>query len=125
MGKASKWFRAILGLKKAEADTLPSQQPKQPQRERRRWSFVKSYREKETPNTAAALNNDVDPEKHAISVAKSTAVVAEAAVATAQAAAVVVRLTSSGRCIPAAGATELEELAAVKIQSAFRGYLVS
>lgn len=57
--------------------------------------------------------------KHAYSVAIATAVAAEAAVAAAQAAAEVVRLTSvtcsSGR---------LEEVAAIKIQTAFRGYLV-
>lgn len=126
MGKASKWFRALLGLKKA--DTSLAQPPKQPQREKRRWSFVKSYREKEPPTTAASVNDlrhDVDPEKHAIAIAAATAAVAEAAVAAAQAAAVVVRLTSSGRCIPVACASELEELAAVKIQSTFRGYLVS
>ncbi|KAG2729981.1 hypothetical protein I3760_01G273300 [Carya illinoinensis] len=56
--------------------------------------------------------------KHAYSVAIATAVAAEAAVAAAQAAAEVVRLTSvtcsSGR---------LEEVAAIKIQTAFRGYL--
>lgn len=57
--------------------------------------------------------------KHAYNVALATAVAAEAAVAAAQAAAEVVRLTSvahySGR--------SKEEIAAIKIQTAFRGYL--
>ncbi|XP_022720032.1 protein IQ-DOMAIN 14 [Durio zibethinus] len=160
MGKASKWFRSILGLKKTDSNHQPSSSTK------RRWSFVKSYREKDssvTPATKHAATNSnsnsnakssslygrqqqqkdsaslvdgngerevVDPNKHAIAVAAATAVVAEAAVAAAQAAAAVVRLTSSsGRCArdtvaqvtSSCGAQE--ELAAVKIQSAFRGYL--
>jgi hypothetical protein len=63
-------------------------------------------------------------------VAAATAAVAEAAVAAAQAAAEVVRLTSSGRCVNnsvanVSGSLGLrEDLAAVKIQAAFRGYLV-
>ncbi|KAI4384757.1 hypothetical protein MLD38_002866 [Melastoma candidum] len=64
---------------------------------------------------------DVDPNKHAIAVAAATAAVAEAALAAAQAAAEVVRLTSGGR----RGYMRVEESAAVTIQSAFRGYLVS
>lgn len=69
-----------------------------------------------------AIAGDPDEQnKRAIAVAAATAAVAEAAVAAAHAAAAVVRLTSSGRCVP----TRREELAAIKIQSAFRGYLVS
>lgn len=69
----------------------------------------------------------VDPERHAIAVAAATAAVAEAAVAAAQAAATVVRLTSSGRCsaMYGRGAGNCEEWAALKIQTTFRGYLVS
>lgn len=58
--------------------------------------------------------------KHAYSVAIATAAAAEAAIAAAEAAAEVVRLTAgtnySGR--------SREEVAAIKIQTAFRGYLV-
>ncbi|EEF32675.1 conserved hypothetical protein [Ricinus communis] len=57
--------------------------------------------------------------KHAYSVALATAVAAEAAVAAAQAAAEVVRLTSTA-CY--CGKSR-EEVAAIKIQTAFRGYL--
>lgn len=58
--------------------------------------------------------------RHAYSVAIATAAAAEAAVAAAHAAAEVVRLTSAA-CN--SGKTK-EEIAAVKIQTAFRGYLV-
>lgn len=76
--------------------------------------------------------DEEDPSKHAIAVAAATAAVAEAAVAAAHAAAEVVRLTRSGRCVgnPAAayvgqgGDGFLDpDLAAVRIQSVFRGYL--
>ncbi|ONI06971.1 hypothetical protein PRUPE_5G092600 [Prunus persica] len=141
MGKASKWFRSILGLKKPDPTHQTStSSPKPPTKDKRRWSFVKSYREKnhhrhqnDTPPLPSDSSNDavVDPNKHAIAVAAATAAVAEAAVAAAQAAAAVVRLTSSGRCPsnPAAhvstaliGVRE-EEWAALKIQAAFRGCL--
>lgn len=45
MGKASKWFRGLLGLKRPDS---PS--PK----EKRRWTFVKSYREKDPTRIVAA-----------------------------------------------------------------------
>lgn len=58
--------------------------------------------------------------KHAYSVALATAVAAEAAVAAAQAAAEVVRLTT----VTHLSGKSKEEVAAIKIQTAFRGYLV-
>lgn len=56
--------------------------------------------------------------EHAMAVAAATAAAAEAAVAAAQAAAKVVRLAGYGRM-------SREEKAAVRIQSYYRGYLVS
>ncbi|KAF5478319.1 hypothetical protein F2P56_004886 [Juglans regia] len=169
MGKAAQWFRGFLGLKKQDPTSSTSTAPK-PSKEKRRWSFVKSYREKDqrhyatkhgyettTPAPAPAPvpvpvpvpaatttmtrksykqmavhleEGVVDPSKHAIAVAAATAAVAEAAQAAAQAAAAVVRLTSSGRCASNTAAYASgslvgarEELAAVKIQAAFRGCL--
>lgn len=58
--------------------------------------------------------------KHAYSVAIASAVAAEAAVAAAQAAVEVVRLTT----VPHYSGKSEEEIAAIKIQTAFRGYLV-
>lgn len=121
MGKASKWFRGLLGLKKTEYATSPAKPPK----EKRRWSFVKSsYTEKDntTAATCPPLRNN---NNHAMAVAAATAAVAEAAVAAAEAAAVVVRLTSnSGRCADGGPTRIRQHWAAVKIQAAFRGCLV-
>lgn len=147
MGKASKWFRGLLGLNK-KTDSH-SQTPKPP-KEKRRWSFVKSYREKDHHHQQTKHNNDQtttkaeatsygkvsaseheeDANKHAIAVAAATAAAAEAAVAAAHAAAAVVRLTSSGRCdtntaVAYVSGGVREEWAALKIQAAFRGSLVS
>uniref|UniRef100_A0A803LQQ3 DUF4005 domain-containing protein n=1 Tax=Chenopodium quinoa TaxID=63459 RepID=A0A803LQQ3_CHEQI len=93
MGKASRWFRALLGLKQPDPNPTPKKQPK----DKRRWSFVKSYRDKSTTktppplsrpsDTTTAVSGDDDANKHAIAVAAATAAVAEAAVAAAQAAA--------------------------------------
>jgi hypothetical protein len=74
--------------------------------------------------------NNLDANKHAIAVAAATAAVAEAALAAAQAAAEVVRLTSGGcggggNVLGGSHRRFVEEVSAVKIQSAFRGYLVS
>ncbi|KAK9276221.1 hypothetical protein L1049_005752 [Liquidambar formosana] len=150
MGKAAKWFRGLLGLKKSDPTPPPAttRTDSKPPKDKRRWSFVKSYREKDhhhstrptTDNTRRAGSygeavphpseyvDGVDPNKHAIAVAAATAAVAEAAVAAAHAAAAVVRLTSSGRCnattaYGSASCVIREEWAALKLQSAFRGYL--
>lgn len=141
MGKASKWFRAVLGLKKPDPSLDHPQTTRS--KEKRGWSLVKSHREKEhdhqhrqqdiEANKSGVLYGqefEEDPNKHALAVAAATAAVAEAAVAAAQAAAEVVRLTSSGRCVNNSvayvrGSIGLrEDFAAVKIQAAFRGYLV-
>ncbi|RWR87612.1 protein IQ-DOMAIN 1-like protein [Cinnamomum micranthum f. kanehirae] len=142
MGKTARWFRGLLGGKKAGGPAVSSDS--KPHKEKKRWSFVRSLIEKDRaapppqpalhdarngsyrePSAAPYADGAVDPNKHAIAVAAATAAVAEAAVAAAQAAAAVVRLTSSsGRCAGAAYVSgRREESAAVMIQSAFRGYL--
>ncbi|XP_073122645.1 protein IQ-DOMAIN 3-like isoform X2 [Henckelia pumila] len=83
----------------------------------------------ENGQTALAANSSMEEVKlmeaeneqnrHAYSVAIATAVAAEAAVAAAHAAAEVVRLTAAAQNL---GKTK-EELAAIKIQTAFRGYM--
>lgn len=153
MGRATKWFRGLFGLKKSDPALSATTKLS---KEKRRWSFVKSYREKDNHhNHVSGPINDsvnvldlcdeaeesqqttfsdgvVDPNKRAIAVAAATAAVAQAAVVAAQAAAAVVRLTNSGRCAsnPMAyvsgncvGVRE-ECAAAIRIQAAFRGCLV-
>ncbi|XP_004496596.1 protein IQ-DOMAIN 23-like [Cicer arietinum] len=106
---------------------------------KKRWAFAKqSSRRKLLPPPPSGFSqfdssaSIVDANKHAIAVAAATAAVAEAALTAAHAAAEVVRLTSTGvagrstirRPKARVGQPRLpEETAAVRIQSAFRGYL--
>lgn len=68
---------------------------------------------------AKLMEAENEQTRHAYSVALATAAAAEAAVAAAHAAAEVVRLTATR----SSGKTK-EEIAAIKIQTVFRGYLV-
>ncbi|XP_010255505.1 PREDICTED: protein IQ-DOMAIN 1-like [Nelumbo nucifera] len=144
MGKTSKWFRGLLGGRKAESAAEAGVSDGKLAKEKKKWSFVRSFRDKErSAIPGPEVNGDerkgsyreggscsyvdgVDHNKHAIAVAAATAAVAEAAVAAAQAAAAVVKLTSSGRCATAyvsVNSGRRDVWAAIKIQSAFRGYL--
>ncbi|KAK9716515.1 hypothetical protein RND81_06G238600 [Saponaria officinalis] len=129
MGKATRWFRGLLGLTRSASNPNPN--PKPP-KDKRRWSFVKSYREKSSSSSrprphsydsAAAATAADDANKHAIAVAAATAAVAEAAVAAAQAAAAVVKLTHGGPRVSGSCGGERKLWAVVLIQSHFRGYL--
>ncbi|KAK8500736.1 hypothetical protein V6N13_056681 [Hibiscus sabdariffa] len=109
------FFRRLFGAKK-------------PAKDRRRWSFTGSSHPSSSTSHLDALsstcNDTLDANKHAIAVATATAAVAEAALAAAHAAAEVVRLTSGGARAAGGSNRRLpQEVAAVKIQSAFRGYL--
>ncbi|KAK2404666.1 Protein of unknown function (DUF4005) [Trifolium repens] len=109
---------------------------------KKKWSFVKQSGRKKSlppppppqPTTFTQFDSSTSLErnKHAIAVAAATAAVAEAALTAARAAAEVVRLTSNGvggsstvsRPKTRVHQTRLPvETAAVRIQSAFRGYL--
>ncbi|CAN0902714.1 Protein IQ-DOMAIN 24 [Linum grandiflorum] len=113
------FLRRIFGSKKQSNSNSPSTT--------RRWSFGRSPPSHREEHYADGL----DANKHAIAVAAATAAVAEAALAAAQAAAEVVRLTSGsggGRSVASpqvAGSHRryAEAVAAVRIQSSFRGYL--
>ncbi|KAL0923937.1 hypothetical protein M5K25_004725 [Dendrobium thyrsiflorum] len=132
MGRATRWLTNLLGGKKegrehtetmalAAALVAPGIDN---QTEKKRLSYMSGriscdlawlrslYAEKEK-----------EQRKHAIAVAAATAAAAEAAVAAAQAAVAVVRLTNKSHRVIFCGIHE--QLAALKIQTVFRGYLVS
>ncbi|KAJ1262024.1 hypothetical protein BS78_09G075100 [Paspalum vaginatum] len=147
MGKAARWFRSFLGKKEQAEQRRPHQDPPPP----RRWSFGKSSRDSAEAAAAAAASasagaghaaiaraaeaawlrsaeagrdREREQSEHAIAVARATAAAADAAVAAAHAAVAVVRLTSKGRAAaPVLFATGPRAHAAVRIQTAFRGFL--
>ncbi|GKA27581.1 hypothetical protein Tco_0713749 [Tanacetum coccineum] len=122
MGKVSKWFRGLLGLKK-DKENMDNSNAKT----KRRWCFGKSMK---NPSQRVTVENDStrmrscmsasekEQNNHAIAVAETAVATADAAVAGAQATVVVVRLTSDGRGTLFSGR---EKWAATKIQSVYRG----
>ncbi|XP_042464455.1 protein IQ-DOMAIN 19-like [Zingiber officinale] len=135
MGKAGKWLRSFLTGKKddkKEAFTPPltAPEPAPATKEKKRWSFRRSGAAGRSSSSSELTINapvhrlseaEIEQKRHAMAIAVATAAAADAAVAAAQAAAAVVRLsTASAHQKPA---TADEEAAAIRIQSAFRGYL--
>lgn len=151
MGKAARWLRGLLGGGRKDQERRASPAP--PTADRKRWSFARPSRDSAEASAAAtegsvrgaagsaaiaeaawlrSLDDDTGrrQSKHAIAVAAATAAAADAAVAAAQAAVEVVRLTSQGPAFGGGGVVlDLDPRgragAAVKIQTAFRGFLVS
>lgn len=126
MGKAARWFRSLLSSKKSQ-ESYPAKEKKKKSKSNSADTSVKFKNHVEDP-LASPYVEGLDANRHAIAVAAATAAVAEAALAAAQAAAQVVRLTSGGgsaRSAPYVSGDRRSVLAAVKIQSAFRAYLVS
>ncbi|XP_024013599.1 protein IQ-DOMAIN 1 isoform X2 [Eutrema salsugineum] len=122
MGKS--WFSAV----KKALTPEPKQKKEQPHKAKK-W-FGKSKKLDLTnhslPNSTPRVVKDAkrkeieeQQSRHAYSVAVATAAAAEAAIAASQAAAEVVRLTAISR-FPE---KSKEEIAAIKIQTAFRGYM--
>ncbi|XP_042436955.1 protein IQ-DOMAIN 19-like [Zingiber officinale] len=99
MGKAGKWLRSLLMGKTSSDEKKEKAEHSLPP-----W-----------PQPVAAVPKEKKRTEKALAVA--TAAAAEAAVAAAQAAAAVVRLTAGSN------RPKAEELAAIRIQSTFRGYL--
>ncbi|XP_042023716.1 protein IQ-DOMAIN 25-like isoform X2 [Salvia splendens] len=129
MGKATKWFKGLLGKKKDKENVESNPNcGGGDRREKKRWSFAKSGKDSGEFNQIPAADSawlrsyiGGTENKHAIAVAAATAKAADAAVAAAHAAAAVVRLTSQGNGDLYTGGRE--RLAAVKIQTVFRGFL--
>ncbi|KAJ0657701.1 putative IQ motif, EF-hand binding protein [Helianthus annuus] len=134
MGKKSSWLSAV---KKAlsPSESKEKKDKKSDKKSSKKYWFGKQrgldqdFSQTETtlvnhvvisPPTETKLSEaENEQTKHAYSVAYATAVAAEAAVAEAHAAAEVVRLTSTAR-LPG---ISTEEIAAIKIQAAYRGHL--
>ncbi|XP_062179625.1 protein IQ-domain 26-like isoform X2 [Phragmites australis] len=152
MGKAARWFRNILGGGGGKKEHSKEQKRQHdqlvvaPPSNTKRWSFGKSSRDSSEAAAAAAsataggnaaiaraaeaawlrsayAETEREQSKHAIAVAAATAAAADAAVAAAQAAVAVVRLTSKGRAAPVLASAGGRAAAAVRIQTAFRGFL--
>ncbi|CAO2824246.1 unnamed protein product [Amaranthus hypochondriacus] len=143
MGRKGNWFSA---MKKALHPDAKEKNNQESGRSKKKW-FRKKRRSgtSTTPSESAATTtvstqpvaapvvahpppveppksstSETEQTKHAYHVALATAKAAEAAVAAAQAAAEVVRLTAAA---PPAPGKSLEEMASLKIQTAFRGYM--
>lgn len=130
MGKAARWLRGLLGMKK-DKESVEKFSSFSDKKEKKRWSLGRTSKDSGgvgvvdsawLRSSFAADESEKEQNSHAIAVAAATAAAADAAVAAAQAAVAVVRLTSRGR--GALFVTQREKWAAVKIQSVFRGYLV-
>lgn len=131
MGKKGNWFSSV---KKALGSGNKKKDKKKQKSEK--WPEKQQNDELDSLNAETALVSPAPPtppqveqmklmeaeneqNKHAYSVAIATAVAAEAAVAAAQAAAEVVRLTAAA----CSSGQSKEEIAAIRIQTVFRGYL--
>lgn len=142
MGKAIKWLKSFLTGKREEkkkGDNLASPLPTEAQsapipvptpREKKRWSFRRPAAARKglsspDPTVSAPTNVlpevEIDQKRHAMAVAVAAAAAADAAMAAAQAAADVMRLTSAAT---GKNSCNIEDAAAIKIQAAFRSYLV-
>lgn len=125
MAKAKKnwWFHLLKNLFTCESKSKPKLQ--QEKTKGWRWIFGGSLlKQLPTSMPPKSLSEAREEQrKHALNVAKATAVAAEAAVAAAQAAAEVVRLTGVSRLSLRHHEREIQNLAAIKIQTAFRGYI--
>ncbi|OVA18148.1 IQ motif [Macleaya cordata] len=128
MGRKGNWFVAV---KKAFSPESSEKKDLKRSKSKKKWGFGKEKHQESSssvvetvqapplPSEEVKLEAENEQNKHAYSVALASAAAAEAAVAAAQAAAEVVRLTTVNRY---PGKSE-EEVAAIKIQTAFRGYL--
>ncbi|KAG5557427.1 hypothetical protein RHGRI_007615 [Rhododendron griersonianum] len=132
MGKKGSWISAV---KKALSPESKEKKEKKISRSKSKWFGKRGNPDPPTVSSAPEISlpapvvptieglklteAENEQSNHAYSVALATAVAAEAAVAAAQAAAEVVRLTT----VACYSGKSKEEVAAIKIQTAFRGYL--
>lgn len=148
MAKRKSWFNFLKRLFIPETHSKLEKKDK-----RSRWVFGRRKIKRLTSNASQSISKDIilteaeeEQSKHAIAVAVATAAAAEAAITSAQVAAEVVRLTNSPQfnnhheeytqiISPAAKfrsdnpqnthkkERDIKEIAAIRIQTAYRGYL--
>lgn len=131
MGRATRWFKGLFGIRSTTTRNEYSGDGKQKPRVDAAGFCHNptTIPPNITPSEAAWLRSfytqthQNDQNNHAIAVAAATAAAADAAVAAAHAAVAVVRLTSQGLGTAVFGGSR-EKWAAVKIQTLFRGFLV-
>lgn len=125
MAKKSWWLHLLKNLITCES------KPKAKKGKTKRWRWIfDRFRFKQLPTTSTTLQEKSlceareEQRKIAMNVARATAAAAEAAVAAAHAAAEVVRLTGISRHSSLRQHDrDIQNLAAIKIQSVFRAYL--
>ncbi|CAH2074238.1 unnamed protein product [Thlaspi arvense] len=122
MAKRRSWFGWLKRVFICEAKANPEKKPR-----RLRWVFRRlklRHQIATTVQETRTLNEATeDQRKHAVNVAIATAAAAEAAVAAAKAAAEVVRMAGNAFTSQYFVKKRDHNLAAIKIQSAFRAYL--
>ncbi|GJY62155.1 IQ-DOMAIN 31-like protein [Tanacetum coccineum] len=113
MGKVTRWFRGVLGMKKDKVNIDNSNA-----KTKKRWIFGKCMKDL---SQRVTMENDSTRMRSCMSASDAIAIAATTTdVAGAQAAVAVVRLTSDGRDTLFSGR---EKWAATKIQSVYRGHL--
>ncbi|XP_027169029.1 protein IQ-DOMAIN 1-like [Coffea eugenioides] len=130
MGKKGGWFSAVKRVLSPESNEKKDKKTRKSKRwfGRQRSADLDAVQTENAIATPAASSTveevklteaENEQNKHAYSVALATAVAAEAAVAAAKAAAEIVRLTAAAHY----SGKSKDEIAAIKIQTAFRGYM--
>ncbi|GJT14398.1 IQ-DOMAIN 14-like protein [Tanacetum coccineum] len=125
MGKVSRWFRGVLGMKK-DKENIDNSNAKR----KKRWRFGKCMKD---PSQWATVENDSsrmrscmsasekEQNKHVIAIAATATAAADVAVAGPEALVAVVKLSTDDMGTLFSGR---EKWAATKIQSVYRGHLM-
>lgn len=123
MGRAARWFRNLLCLKKTSDPSSSSSQRSAPVKEKRRWSFVRSHQEPPLAIIDRAADRLSEKDHHATGVRHTVAISAADRVTGGGGHGREVMSSVGMGCRKKRGLDGMEA-AVIVIQSAFRGYLV-